>query len=203
VPGGLSALLCLAGVPAATSAAEPTPAAPCLTLDTIRFGEHAYHRAQTQSSPADYAAVYYRGGERASSWNARIELRSYGREAGRTPLEVAAGVVELERRGNPVLRAAPIALNAEQSVILLDYVTWSDATLHAGYAEIDVFKFFAPAGRAAPQVVGFRYVGKLPIADRSREALNDEIRRQRSAAAQAMLQLPVCAWTVTEPANSA
>jgi len=52
-------------------------------------------------------------------------------------------------------------------------------------------------------VLGFRFVGKLPIADRSREALNDEIRRERSAAVQAMLQLPVCEWKVTEPANSA
>jgi hypothetical protein len=101
-----------------------------------------------------------------------------------------------------VLRAAPLALNAEQTVVLLDYVTWSEATLHAGYAEIDVFKFFAPASATAPPVVGFRYVAKLPIAERSREALNDEIRRERSAAVQAMLQLPVCAWTVTEPANS-
>lgn len=178
------------------------PWQPCLTLASMHFGAHTYVRQQTQSGDAAYAADYYHAKERPGSWSTRLELRSYPREAGRTPLEVAAGVVSLERSGNPALRATPVALDAEQTVVMLDYVTWSEATLHAGYVEIDVFKFFS-AGYEPQRVLGFRFVRKLAIADRSREALAGEIRRLRNEALESMLQLPRCTWTVSAPATSA
>ena len=199
---GFATLLALALPASATQAADTSASAPCLTLADLRFGDKTYQRKQTQSSDAGYSAEYYAGHERPKSWSTRIELRSYPSAAGRTPLEVAAGVVTLERSGNPSLRAAPRALNAEQTVVLLDYVTWSDATLHAGYVELDVFKFFVAAGDAR-QVLGFRFVRKLPVGERGRETLIEELRLQGGAAVQSMLQLPLCAWTVSAPARSA
>jgi hypothetical protein len=194
----LAVLLPAAAAPAADAAAS----APCLTLDDLQFGTKTYARKLTQSNEAGYTAEYYVAQERPKSWSTRIELRSYPRAAGRSPAEVAAGVVSLERSGNPSLRAAPIALNAEQSVVMLDYVTWSEATLHAGYVELNVFKFFA-AATDPPQVLGYRFVRKLPLAERGREALIDELRIQGGAAVQSMQQLPLCAWTVSAPASSA
>jgi hypothetical protein len=196
-----AALLALALPGSATQPADIAASAPCLTLADLRFGDKSYVRKQTQSSDAGYSAEYYAGHERPQSWGTRIELRSYPSAAGRTPLEVAAGVVTLERSGNPTLRAAPRTLNAEQTVVLLDYVTWSDATLHAGYVELDVFQFFVAAGDAR-QVLGYRFVRKLPIAERGREALIDELRIQGGTAVQSMLQLPLCAWTVSAPPSS-
>ncbi|HEX4389509.1 MAG TPA: hypothetical protein VH109_12865, partial [Steroidobacteraceae bacterium] len=103
----LALLPCLAYVVSAAAQDEP-PRQPCLTLGSVHFGAHAYVRQQTQSGEAGYAAEYYRAKERAGSWSARLELRGYPREAGHTPLEVAAGVVSLERSSNPALRATPI-----------------------------------------------------------------------------------------------
>jgi hypothetical protein len=185
----------------ATHAADAARPVPCLTLNDLHFGDKAYVRKQTQSSEAGYAAEYYLGHDRAESWSTRVELRSYPRAAGRNPLEVAAGVVSLERSGNPALHAGTVPLNAEQTVVLLDYVTWSEATLHAGYVELDVFKFFAAAADP-PLVLGYRFVRKLPIADRGRGELADELRIQRGAAVQAMVQLPLCLWTASAPASS-
>jgi hypothetical protein len=197
----LALLLSLALLPSAAAAQEP-PQQPCLTLGSVHFGAHTYVRQQTQSGDAAYAAEYYQASERPGAWRTRLELRSYPSEAGRTPLEVAAGVLSLERSSNPALRATPVALNAEQTLVVLDYVTWSEATLHAGYVEIDVFKFFS-AAYEPQRVLGFRFVRKLAIADRSRDALAVEIRRLRTEALQSMLQLPVCEWTVSAPATSA
>ena len=198
IPALLVFLLAAAAAVRAAPAAAP---APCLTVSDLRFGDKTYVRKQTQSSAAGYAAEYYLAHDRPESWSTRVELRSYPRAAGRNPLEVAAGVVSLERSGNPSLHAGTVPLNAEQTVVLLDYVTWSEATLHAGYVELDVFKFFAAAADP-PQVLGYRFVRKLPIADRGREVLADELRIQRGAAVQAMVQLPLCLWTVSAPASS-
>ena len=200
---GLAALLVVALAAGAAAAADAPPAAqPCLTVASVRFGPGTYVRRYTESGDGGYVAGYYPGAERPNSWSSRIELRSYPRAAGRTPVEVAAGIIALERAGNPVLRASPVALNAERTLVLLDYTTWSEATLHAGYVEVDVFKFFV--ARDEPhQVLGFRFAHKLPIAQRSRDALVDDIRRVRGAAVQSMLQLPLCEWAATAPATTA
>jgi hypothetical protein len=195
------ALLVLA-LPGAAQTADPAAAsAPCLTLGDVHFGEKTYLRRQTQSSDAGYSAEYYPAHDRPESWSTRVELRSYPRTAGRNPMEVAAGVVALERSGNPALRATSVALNAEQTVVLLDYVTWSDATLHAGYVEIDVFKFFVATADPS-QVRGYRFVRKVPF-EHWRGALIEDLRIQGGAALQSMRQLPLCVWTVSAPASSA